>query len=176
MTSPTSTNEPIRITWSRTEADAVRAIRLHYNNLKWQKPLWYLVIPLVPVLLAIYLLAFGVDLLGIAYVVAYVVIVAAAALFRWVMLPRHARQVFRQQKALHQPLTQEIDERGLGEQRGDDNRTFLPWDAVHRTIEGPDEFMIYQSEALYHMIPKRELTPEESQRVRAILSNRAKLG
>ena len=68
-------------------------------------------------------------------------------------------------------MTLELDDEGFRGSQGEDRRGFLPWADCHRWVEGSQEFLVFPSDAMFHLIPKRHLDEAEIERVREILSS-----
>lgn len=163
---------PIRIHWTRTEEDYVRAVRLHQSKLRAHRLLSRVLFPLMAVALALYWLLFGRDLLIVAFTTAFSVLLVLFVGVRWLGVPLHARRVFRQQKSLQRPVTLEIDETGLRASTGDDDRSSLVWEDCHRWVEGETDFLIYPSDAIFYFIPKHHLGDEGVAQLRTLLTER----
>lgn len=172
MTAPSiSTQAPISITWTRREDDYVRAILLHNTREGARRRI---VIPLVlatAALITFYYTMFGPDTVIVVLTTVFAIIGVLFAIARWGILPRHARRTYRQHKSLHRPLTQTVSDEGLLSEEGD-NRVFLPWSECHRWREGAEEFLVYPSEVLFHMLPKRHLDSGQIESVRALLKEK----
>jgi len=161
-------SDTIRIQWTWTENDHVRAIRTHQKYSRHEKRLRFLV-PAASLLLLVYWLLFEKDALAIAMTAAYAVVVTIF-LARPLFLRRWARRVYRQQKALHRPMTLELGTEGLVSTQENGGRGLLAWADCYRWLESADDFVIYQSEALFHLIPKRILDESQVVRVRELLT------
>jgi len=77
-----------------------------------------------------------------------------------VYLPWKSRRMFRQQKSLHASYEVEWDDAGLTV-RGEHLLSTTPWDAYIKRKENARVLMLYQSDLLFQMLPKRCFPPEE---------------
>jgi hypothetical protein len=95
-------------------------------------------------------------LVAVAGAVAITVIVFAIG---YLMAPRRARRAFREHKALAGEFTFAWDaeaitiNHALGSSR-------LPWTVFHGWLETPDILLLYQTRALFNMLPKRAVPPD----------------
>lgn len=75
-------------------------------------------------------------------------------------LPKKWKQLFAQQKLLHDEMKYVISDDGIhattpmGEGR-------LPWDTIIKWRENKDLFALYQSDVVLHIIPKRSFASED---------------
>ena len=79
----------IKLTWTWTEDDYVRAVLLGQSSTK-QHRLLKILIPVTAVLLAIFWLIFGQDTFAVAFTSAFAVVVILYLGLRWWGTPRHA--------------------------------------------------------------------------------------
>jgi hypothetical protein len=96
---------------------------------------------------------------------------AVIAFIFFVRMPLLTRRIFRQQKLLHHPIAVHVTRESchakfeLGE-------STLPWTTFHKWKENRHLFLVYQSDALFHMWPKRCFpSPEAVNEFRAILES-----
>lgn len=76
----------------------------------------------------------------------------------WVYLPWWVNRLFRQQRSLHEPYSIDLERDGLRFQTSN-GEALLPWNHVHRWRESKSVFSLYQSDTLFHIIPKRSFAP-----------------
>ncbi len=89
--------------------------------------------------------------------------------FELIQRPRQVKRMFEQQKELSMPFEIEISEAGFGFQNA--NGTGLrPWDQFARWKEDGTLFMLYRSDIVFDMIPKRLLAGEEAGIIRQLLA------
>ena len=86
----------------------------------------------------------------------YIVAGAAAyfILLFYVLLPYRWKKNYKQQKLLHLPFQHEFTADSLCTVAEYGNST-LPWKEFHKWREGKTLFLVYQSDNMFHMIPKR---------------------
>ncbi len=164
-----------RIEWTRTEQDYLRAVLLNHSRLKQTRLLVRVLMPLTLLLLLVYGALFGADGIFIAFVSAFLVVLAFHFGMRWYGLPRHAKRVFEQQRSLHLPMTLEITDEGIRATSGDEDRSFLPWTDAHHWVEGERDVLVFPSDALFYMLPKERLQPDELEELRGYLADTRKL-
>lgn len=80
----------------------------------------------------------------------------------WVFLPRQVRKLYSQQRSLQEPFEAIFDDAGMRtrSERGDGT---LLWADAHKWRESKHLFLIYQSDALFHLLPKRCFGSEAEQ-------------
>jgi len=85
-----------------------------------------------------------------------------------VYLPYRLRKIFKQQKELHRPYTITIDEAGthFKNEMGEANR---PWNIFLKWKEDDNIIILYHSDLLFSMLPKRYLNDESIQFIRGQL-------
>lgn len=109
-----------------------------------------------------------------------VALIVLAEVGQWAVdrfwLPRHAARLHAQHRALHESLDVAIEPDGLrvttphAESR-------LPWSHVLRWHEGPEHVVLMQTDALFVVLPKRELADAElAQLVQALYAHVGKPG
>ena len=93
-------------------------------------------------------------------------------LYRYVLLPNRVKKIFSQQKELNSPFEMEFTDTGLvaSNEFGNSNR---PWGNFIKWRENKDLFILYHSDIVYTIIPKRIFTgPEQVEKVKAFLEKR----
>ncbi|WP_457388844.1 YcxB family protein [Roseateles sp. P5_E1] len=80
----------------------------------------------------------------------------------WFYLPWKVRRLYAQQRSLHQPASVEIGEAGL-QFRTVNGEGLMPWENVYRWRETKVVFVLYQSDLLFSLIPKRYFDSMEAQ-------------
>lgn len=73
---------------------------------------------------------------------------------------RHARRIFSQQQSLHLPFTLTWNEEGMTTQ-SEQGTGRLPWLYVLRVLEDSRLILVYESEALARLLPRRFFTPTQ---------------
>jgi hypothetical protein len=95
---------------------------------------------------------------------------AGIGLYRYVFLPWRVKKMFFQQKELSLPFEMEITETGLvaSNEIGNSNR---PWANFRKWKEDQNLLLLYHSDLLFSMIPKRVFTsPEQVETIKALLA------
>jgi hypothetical protein len=97
-------------------------------------------------------------LIGVAY---GALLLSVIWLTCFLLLPRRARRIFAQQKALHDPIAIEWSEAliTIGSNRG---TTTFEWSDFVRSLENHEIILLFQSDAVFNFIPKRALSPEQA--------------
>ena len=75
---------------------------------------------------------------------------------RFILLPRRSRRIFGQQRSLHAPFRIEFSDRGVASQ----SETITgnhPWDHYVKWKEDEDYYLLYLSDIMFLIIPKRFL-------------------
>jgi len=85
-----------------------------------------------------------------------------------ILLPLKTRKIYRQQKTLQEPYESEVTDEVyatvsvLG-------TTSMPWKEFHKYKMNKDMLLVYQSDVIYHMFPKRWFTEDQFTEFKAIL-------
>lgn len=95
-------------------------------------------------------------------------LVAIPALQRFVLLPNRLKNIYRQQKDLHRPFAFEWNDTGYALE-SDHGSSRVPWSDVVRWREDKTVIIIYRSDVLFNLVPKRDLGPAELETFRALL-------
>lgn len=129
-------------------------VRAQYLNMRPRRT--YMVLGLVVLSLflwAIWYTFFGGGPRGMT---GYVLLAAAAYLILnfFVYIPWKARKTFRQQKSLQREMTLRFDDSGLAIE-AENSQGRIPWSDFLKWKENDRLFLLYISDPLYHMVPKR---------------------
>ena len=90
-------------------------------------------------------------------------------LYRKVIIPNQAKKSFAQRKGMSLPFEFEFTETGFHTSNELGNST-LPWEYFTKWKENEDIIILYQSDSLIHMLPKRLFTDhQELEMVRSLL-------
>ncbi|MBN2499456.1 MAG: YcxB family protein [Anaerolineales bacterium] len=102
------------------------------------------------------------------YMLIVLIPAGAVLLFRYVLLPRRIRKIFAQQKELHAPIEMELTADALltSSQYGQAER---PWSIFVRWNEDDNVLVIYHSDAMFTILPKRYFSPEQIEEAKAYL-------
>jgi hypothetical protein len=85
------------------------------------------------------------------------VLVAVAGVLvieRRVLLPMRAKRIYRQQRSMQEPFEVKFGDEGV-EWHSALSTKRLPWDYYVRCSEGPEHFLLYQSDWSFEVLPKR---------------------
>jgi len=85
--------------------------------------------------------------------------------------PLRARRIYREYKAVSLPFTAEITEYGI-QVDNELGNGLLPWSHIRRWREGSSVFLLYPTNALYHVFPKAMFSPDSMQQFRNTLTER----
>jgi hypothetical protein len=83
----------------------------------------------------------------------------------WLLIPRRAGRLFRQQKSLNQEHLVSWDEQGLSF-RAAKGYSELAWSDYHDWLERPAVFLFLLNDRLHHFVPQRALTAEQTDDLR----------
>lgn len=78
----------------------------------------------------------------------------------FVMLPYRTRKIFSQQKTLHEPVDAQWDEEGYAAASGNVSG-LIKWTQYHRLDFNELIILLYQSDTLFQMLPRRALTQNQ---------------
>ncbi len=95
-----------------------------------------------------------VGLVGTAF------LAALNLLSRWIVLPIRARRIFQQQKNLQRPYRVSWDAEGVQTSSANGNSK-IPWMEFLKWRESAQLFLLYRSDVLFQMYPKRCFTPAQ---------------
>ena len=85
--------------------------------------------------------------------------------------PFRARRLFRQDKAVGLPFTAEIREDGIHVE-SELGGGLVPWPHIRKWREGSSVFLLYPSDALYHIFPKSVFSASSGDQFRTTLLQR----
>jgi hypothetical protein len=85
--------------------------------------------------------------------------------------PLRARRIYREYKAASLPFSAEITEHGI-QVDNELGKGLLPWSHIRKWREGSSVFLLYPTDALYHILPKDVFSPESMQEFRKTLNER----
>ena len=103
----------------------------------------------------------------------WIAVLAAAYIPVWyfILLPASIKKMYSQAKALHEPIEMTVGQDGLAA-TGPNGEGTIPWTHVHRWRESRHVLLIYFSDELYHVVPKRCLDHSQEEILRtALLKN-----
>jgi hypothetical protein len=96
-------------------------------------------------------------------------VAALAFLTDRLLLPRQARRIYRQQQSLQRPFRLTVTDDGIQAVSASFTGSHA-WSDYRRWIEGRDQFLLYQSDVLFLIIPKRSVPRSDD--LRGILSEK----
>ncbi|HEX2698321.1 MAG TPA: YcxB family protein [Anaerolineales bacterium] len=154
--------------------DYLEANLLHIQPARWTRIIWYSVfaitgcILIISLYLAITSRRFLVE--TFPYITIVLVLVISFPLYRYIFLPRRAKQIFEQQKELAVPFQMEVSDTGLAfkNQYSNSNR---PWSNFRKWKVNKKILLLYFSDISFVMIPIRFCTDEQIQAMLAYLDN-----
>lgn len=82
------------------------------------------------------------------------------------LLPRRVRRVFAQQKSLHGPAEVEWDDEEI-KLSGATGLSRFAWHDFVKWHESSSTILLYQSDAMFNLLPKRAFSPEQIDTIRA---------
>ncbi len=88
-----------------------------------------------------------------------------------ILLPRQARRIYRQQQSLQRPYRFMVGDDGTQAVSATVTGSH-PWSDYTRWIEGPDQFLLYLSDVLFVIIPKRSVPRPDD--LRSILGEKVR--
>jgi hypothetical protein len=114
-------------------------------------------------LASLYLYAAG--WLDLFIVLLLVVTAMIVGLLQFVLVPWRARKIYNQQKELSMPFEMEIREDGLSASN-ELSSSRRPWNNFLKWKENRDMFLLYHSDVMATIIPKRFLKPEQLEAIK----------
>lgn len=152
-----------------TADDYIRARFLHMRPRPVFKWLGIVVVVAVVLALALPWLVPGSGGPGITPPLILLGAVAYFGLIFGVVIPRRTRIVYKQQKTLQAPYDVEISEDQY-QATSAHGACAMPWQDFHQYKVGPTLILVYQSDALFHMFPKRWFADGEFAELQQILT------
>ena len=131
-------------------SDYVRAQYLHIRPRPVYKVLGVLVLALF--FWAAWLVITDDEIDGLDFL--FLAMILALILNFTVYIPWKTRRVFNQQKALHRELVFKFDDSGISV-TNENGQSTTPWDDYLRWKQNDQLALLYMSDCLYHMVPKR---------------------
>ena len=75
---------------------------------------------------------------------------------RFVLMPRQLKRIFTQQKDLSAPFEMTLTDQEFA-MRNEFGESHLPWDSFVKWREDKEMLLLYRSDVIFHMVPKRLL-------------------
>ena len=88
-----------------------------------------------------------------------VIIMLAVSMIYSLYIPYRVRKIFAQQKELHLPLKMEFSEEGIRFENAN-SQGIRKWDVFLKWKENQNMMMLYLSDVMFMMLPRRMLTQE----------------
>jgi hypothetical protein len=102
----------------------------------------------------LYFFAIGQLDIQLSYMLPFFIFVAIYPLYRYVILPNRVKKIFTQQKELNSPFEIEFTDAGMTTSNEFGNST-RPWKNFIKWKENNELIMLYHSDVMYSIIPKR---------------------
>jgi len=145
--------------FSITEDEAAAAARLVAHKQIWSRPIFTILIGLILALVAI-LALIEPQALDNPMLFALGGVAVVLMLMIRLVVPFHARRHYRQSAALRDEIEAEWNEKGIRFSSAHGNSNFA-WNEFYRWAENESLILLYQSQMLYNIIPKRVLRQGE---------------
>ncbi len=153
--------------------DCVAANKLHMQKRGWKRVAWIA----FWVVLGVAVLLFA-DIsirdpqTGLPPLLLFLFLAAVQLFVRLIYLPQRVRRVYSQQRNLQLAFESACTDTGI-ESTTANSTTRLPWNHLVRWREGATEFVLYQSDLMFNIVPKRCFAqPEEVDGFRGLLTER----
>jgi hypothetical protein len=156
-----------------TADDYLAANKLHMRQRGWKRVAWIV----FWVLLGVGALLFADVAIqdpnaGVLPLVLILLVAATQLVVRLIYLPRRVRRVYSQQRTLQLPFESVCTDSGI-EWKNANAEIQTPWSHFIRWREGDDLFVVYQSDIVFNMVPKRCFAqPEQVDAFRNLLTER----
>jgi hypothetical protein len=109
---------------------------------------------------------------GAAFFVPYILIALPAYfIFLRLILPIKAKKIYRQQRSLQAPFETEISGEGI-QNSSEHGTSVLPWEDVHKYKIGKNLVLVYHSDVLFLMMPRRCFSGTQFHQFLDMLRNR----
>jgi len=156
-----------------TADDYLDANKLHMRQRGWKRVLWiaFWVLLGVGALLSADI-AIQDPNAGLPPLLLILLIAGVQLVVRLFYLPRRVRRVYSQQRNLQLPFESVCTDSGI-DCTNANSKTQLPWSHLIRWKEGPALFVVYQSDLMFNIVPKRCFAePEQVDAFRSLLTER----
>lgn len=162
------------VQFSLTADDYVAAVRLHLTRAFYRNRLIKVALimglfyaGLIFFILGQWTWLYAAIALGAGAVAAAIIALGIAAT-NHIVTARRSRRIFAQQKSLHDAFEFSWDETGCDLSTAS-ARSRHPWADFRQWAEGPDGIILYQSDALFNMLPKRAFSEDALADIRECL-------
>ncbi|UJW84030.1 YcxB family protein [Devosia sp. SL43] len=160
----------------RLTAEDMAGAALLFTRVSYSRPRVWMIFGLLWLAFVAFLIAFADGLSNIALTLGlaclpFIVMLGLTPL----MTPITARRNFARQRSLQGDLTLSWSEAGL--RTVSEYGTFeIPWSHFNRRAENGNLFLLFESDRLYRLIPKRVLTTEQQADVRSLIESVGRSG
>jgi len=152
--------------------DYLAAQLLHAQPSGSQKIIQYVAYTFVALIFVAVLYLFfryGGKIENVFPIILFILAVIFPIFYRKVFMPNQVKKSFEQQKGMSLPFEFEFTETGMLTSNKLGNNT-LPWEYFTKWKENEDIIILYQSDSVIHMLPKRLFAnPEELEVVKSLL-------
>lgn len=163
--------EARRIPFQFNEDDLIAAARLHvWTSLATRNALFFLVVVVIGAGLIVSTLLSESGTPDVSGIVATAVVgvPAVLAILNYMSLPQNARRMYRQQKSLQETLAVEWSDDGMSWD-GQAGHSRTPWSHYVKWCEDRRLFLLYHSDRLHQILPKRVLSSTDIDSIRSNL-------
>jgi len=163
----------IKFSGQLTSDDYLDANKLHMRKRGWKRVLWivFWVLLGVGALLSADI-AMQDRNAGLPPLLLILLIAGVQLFLRLFYVPRRVRRVYSQQPNLQLPFESVCTDSGI-ESSNANSTNRLPWNHLTRWKEGPALFVVYQSDLIFNIVPKRCFAePEQVDGFRSLLTER----
>jgi hypothetical protein len=109
----------------------------------------------------LYFFAIGQLDIQLSYILPFFIFLAIYPLYRYVILPNRVKKIFTQQKELSSPFELEFTDTGMT-MSNEFGNSIRPWKNFIKWKENSELIMLYHSDVMYSIIPKR-IFPDSQQ-------------
>jgi hypothetical protein len=88
---------------------------------------------------------------------AFIVLVLFCLGLTYALMPRRAGRLFRQQTAMHKPMSVAWSDEGMVHRSANGEGRYA-WSDLHRWSTARSAILIYQTDQMFHVVPRRVLT------------------
>lgn len=139
------------------QTDYLNATLLHLQPTGVARILLYAILSIVGFFVVVLIYMTALNELPVGLMIPGLFLAAFVALYRYVLIPNQVKKIFNQQKNLSLPFELEITDAGLVG-INELGKSTQPWNHFVKWKENKDLLILYHSDALYSMIPKRLCT------------------
>ena len=158
-----------------TEDDLVASARLHHRlalvgSRNWVRSGILMAVVVAVAIALVVLAAMPVWVAAVAVPAYALLIIVMLLAMNGFAVPRQARKVFRQQKSLHTPIRYGWSADGFAV-RIPTGQSLTPWSHYLKWAEDDRTILLYHSNPLHQIVPKRALGPADAEAIRGWLAD-----